>query len=737
MPAWLAGRMTSTGTSHSPAPGPGEHGPDHARAAPAAPAPAWSSRDGSITLHHGDNLAVMAGIPDMTVDAVVTDPPYNLSDSRQRDKDCLRRIVADFCLPDHHEGDVQGSQRGGLPAPALGGAPLGGVNRAVRVEAGVGVPEGAVDLQRAAVIEHEVDAGSEPAMLAPDGNLPPVGDAEATEGGGCYVLKLADGGHAPFCDVTCSCFTEPDDGVITVAVALPGAARGDRAGDDFSGPGRGDTDVRPGDHAGREAEGPAGVLAGGRAEALAVLRLDLRRGTGELRFADRAGERDPLFTLEAAQPVGAGAGARCLAAIPESARIRVVGGAADRAFTLHFPLHAFSSTGRPVGFMGMAWDGFDSPATFQRWCTAWARECMRVLKPGGHLLAFGSPRTWHRLAAGLEDAGLEVRDTIMWVGGQGFPKSLDISKAIDKELGAAPGGSGAAYVPATAAAAKWKGWGTALKPAWEPVIVARRPLAGTVAANVLQQGAGGLNIDACRVPVPGLRPTRIRTGLEPRRPSAGRTCYNAGLGDSAGEPAQTSQGRWPPNVVISHAPGCRPAGTRRIRTGRASQPDPGARGPGRGKPGGPSGTRPPRGPYGTLNSRRSPGYAAGDGTEEVEAWECAAGCPVAGLNAQADGASRFFPVFLYQPKAPRSQRPRLPDGTGHPTVKPRELLRWLARLSCPPGGTILDLFAGTGTTGEAAALEGARCILIERDPRYVQLAVQRLTRAADGDSGAG
>jgi hypothetical protein len=390
-----------------------------------------------------------------------------------------------------------------------------------------------------------------------------------------------------------------------------------------------------------------------------------------------------------------------------------------------------------LAFMDRAWDTFRDGPAFQGWCAQWAAECHRVLVPGGWILAFGGTRTWHRLAAGLEEGGLEVRDTIMWIGGQGFPKSHNVAKAIDRALGAPAGGSGAAYVPATDQARPWDGWGTALKPAWEPVIVARRPLAGTVAANVLRHGAGGLNIDACRVPVAGLRPTRIRTGTEPRRPAAGRTCFNPGLGDTAGEPAETSQGRWPPNVVISHAPGCRPAGTRRIRGGRAAQQRPGQRGPGRGKPSKGAGTGPPRGPYGTLNSSRSPGYAAGDGTEEVEAWDCADGCPVAALDAQAAGAYRYFPLFLYQPKAPRSERLTLPDGTAHPTVKPLALMRWLVRLACPPGGTILDLFAGTGTTGEAASLEGARCILIEQDPAYAQLAIQRLSRRQAGRPGAG
>lgn len=181
----------------------------------------------------------------------------------------------------------------------------------------------------------------------------------------------------------------------------------------------------------------------------------------------------------------------------------------------------------PVRFAGASSYGarVEGMHAFQSWCEAWATECLRVLKPGGHLLAFGGTRTWHRLACAIEDAGFEVRDSIAWLYGSGFPKSLDASKAIDKAAGAtrevvgtAVYGDGhvqnsaesnhgsdperdlrAVTAPATPDAEKWQGWGTALKPAHEPIVVARKPLAGTVAANVLAHGTGALNIDGCRV----------------------------------------------------------------------------------------------------------------------------------------------------------------------------------------------------------------------------------------------
>lgn len=184
-------------------------------------------------------------------------------------------------------------------------------------------------------------------------------------------------------------------------------------------------------------------------------------------------------------------------------------------------------TDPPYGleFMGKDWDSHTTPRAFQDWCQTWATECLRVLKPGGHMLAFGGTRTWHRLVSAIEDAGFEIRDSIAWIYGSGFPKSLDVSKAIDKAAGAErevigphryadrkPNGSAGVTsvglsvmpgydltVPATPDAKQWEGFGTALKPAHEPICVARKPLDGTVAGNVLKWGTGAINIDAMRI----------------------------------------------------------------------------------------------------------------------------------------------------------------------------------------------------------------------------------------------
>ena len=221
-----------------------------------------------------------------------------------------------------------------------------------------------------------------------------------------------------------------------------------------------------------------------------------------------------------------------------------------------------------LSFMGKRWD-YDVPSV-----EIWA-ECLRVLKPGGHLLAFAGTRTQHRMAVRIEDAGFEIRDMIAWVYGSGFPKSLDVSKALDKAAGAErevvgvredfarraglaerpntanaggyanPQNAGQITAPATEAARQWKGWGTALKPALEPITMARKPLVGTVAANVLEHGAGALNIDGSRVDAGDGRP------LIESKSEASLNAFGNGLNGSRSA-GVTTQGRWPANLILSY-----------------------------------------------------------------------------------------------------------------------------------------------------------------------------------------
>jgi site-specific DNA-methyltransferase (adenine-specific) len=374
-------------------------------------------------------------------------------------------------------------------------------------------------------------------------------------------------------------------------------------------------------------------------------------------------------------------------------------------------------TAKPYGASGKA--AAPAPgesAAFQAWCELWATECLRVLKPGGHLLAFGGTRTSHRLACAIEDAGFEIRDSIAWLYGSGFPKSLDVSKAIDKAAGAeretsadrgntqcgyldrgevCPGHNDAGQsmtgatvhrlptAPATDDARTWQGWGTALKPAHEPIVVARKPLTGNVAANVLRHGTGAINVDGCRVGTDGggtVCTLRDEAGKCRGHRNAGRSTS----GETFHGP-DTTGGRWPANVVLDE-----------------SQAD-------------------------ALDQQSGPLVAGGYKDSRGRKHGIFDGRPgerddiFVSHGDDGLGASRYY----YVAKADSNQRPRV-NGVAHPTVKPLALMRWLVRLVTPPGGTVLEPFAGSGATVEACVLEGFKCIAIERETDYLPLIVSRL-----------
>ena len=326
---------------------------------------------------------------------------------------------------------------------------------------------------------------------------------------------------------------------------------------------------------------------------------------------------------------------------------------------------------------------------FQSWCAVWGEEMLRVLKPGGHAVVFGSPRTAHRLAAGLEDAGFEIRDTLMWLFGSGFPKNLNV------------GG----------------GRGTALKPGYEPIVMVRKPLVGTVAATVERFGTGALNIDAARVPFRDAEDEEESKTKNQHGDFGSTAGGNQVYGDfSMVERTNYDPvGRWPANVVMDDVAGA----MLDAQTGDLG-----------------------RSTGGRI------GNAGGDGPRYVAEGAFMAGDPGYG---DSGGPSRFFYCaktstaernaglgHLPLQKKPTWSSGELEPGTFqaagtaeearnvHPTVKPIELMRWLVRLVVPEGGVVLDPFTGSGSTGAAAVLEGRSFVGCEREEEYVELARARI-----------
>lgn len=403
-----------------------------------------------------------------------------------------------------------------------------------------------------------------------------------------------------------------------------------------------------------------------------------------------------------------------------------------------------------LGFMGKSWDSTGIAYNIEVW-----REALRVLKPGGHLLAFSGSRTYHRMTCAIEDAGFEIRDQIMWVYGSGFPKSMDVSKAMDKMAGAertgtgemvrggcraARGGSelvGSEPVeslkwkeitqPATEAAKQWDGWGTALKPAHEPIVVARKPLIGTVAENVLAHGTGALNIDDCRVGWPdGVAPEIGTPGWG--GPSKKLTAAPGQDGDTV-ERSQPSQlGRWPANLIHDGSDEVLLAFPDAVgQQGKVTGCEPTANGfSGTVKFGGMIGRVPSGDPRNDAGSAARFFYCAKASKQDRDEGLHGFTLKEGGIkNDSGRGYSETDPMR------------KIMRANIHPTVKPTELLRYLWRLVTPPGGTGLDLFMGSGSGGKAAILEGFNYIGIELDEDrdgspldYFPVAVARITHAA-------
>jgi len=424
-----------------------------------------------------------------------------------------------------------------------------------------------------------------------------------------------------------------------------------------------------------------------------------------------------------------------------------------------------------AGFMGKSWDAFvPSPLVWS--------ECLRVLKPGGHLLAFAGSRTYDWIVMGVRLAGFEVRDQLMWLYGSGFPKSMNVSKAIDKAAGAdrqvvgytrasiqrrGLAGAFGSYpedtkrvpvtTPATDDARKWEGWGTALKPSFEPVVwarkplnsedpargsasrrattrpavpdhcpivLARKPLVGTVAANVLEHGTGAINVDACRVgfSTPADESESKGKNRHGDFGSAAPVRVAFGADDRAGR-NYDPPGRWPANILHDGSPevlavfpetGAASASFRGDRAGVVTN-------------------------FGGADTHRGHDDSGGSAARFF-------------YSAKASRAERELGLADFAPVSGQSVTGRAPGSAGakcggyagtteskrrnvHPTVKPVAAMRWLCRLATPSGGTILDPYTGSGTTGVAAALEGFEFIGCELSPEYVEIARARIAHARE------
>jgi DNA modification methylase len=389
------------------------------------------------------------------------------------------------------------------------------------------------------------------------------------------------------------------------------------------------------------------------------------------------------------------------------------------------------------GFMGMKWDS-EVPRV-----EIWA-ECLRVLKPGGHLLAFAGTRTQHRMAVNIEDAGFEIRDMLCWTYGSGFPKSLDVSKSIDKAAGARghdsvgfnvagkTSGLGVIQRPElrsdhpdyvkpqgiTPEAQQWAGWGTALKPALEPITLARKPLIGTVAENVLKWGTGAINVDGCRVGT---------TRGVPASLSKSKSSNTYGFGATQGHERELDQniGRFPANLLHS-GEDCVVAMFPYSESG-AMMPHHIINGSENRAMSGPNQPR-----MGGNFPASSGSAARFFNTFPPDEYEPLIYCSKASKKDREAGLGMFQkkPSFMVDSGSTilgdgREQRDTL-RANHHPTVKPTKLMQHLCRLITPPGGTVLDPFAGSGSTGKAAVLENFNFIGIEREADYVELARARI-----------
>ena len=658
----------------------------------------------------GDVRRVCKMLDSNSFDACLCDPPYELSNDGQAS---AAGVALEFMFPKYPQfeshffgrdqlalliGEVLELGRGGsVPGPAPA------------------VPVGPVTLDDdAALRDDDVEDAGEGAISAAEWKARQHHEAKGTKHLGDFALKLADTGTMlETLNRVGTCFysgglgvgprlgesahtSDPglDDGMgVWVgahvrATSLPSLLHG-RAPIDL-----GDAVVRACDD---PLAGPVGARRGAEGEPVADP-LSLRRCDEDLLSACAALTLFGALQLGGAQLVRARSGAGRFPAKLQSRRIRVVDTRTHRALTFNLLLHPMDVSS--TGFMGKSWDGGKVAYDVALW-----QQVLRVLKPGAPLLAFGGTRTYHRMVVAIEDAGFEIRDQLAWMYGSGFPKSLDVSKAIDKAAGAvreavgqahrkatgrmAQGEGGFAFAedyaltaPATPLAQQWQGYGTALKPAHEPIVLARKPLDGTVAENVARWGVGGLAIDACRIGNELMEKTRSTGEVIGRSPSMAAPLTRS-------EHVGYVEGRWPSNITLDD---------------RAAA---------------------------LLDAQSSGGISRFFYTAKADTYQRNAGLESVPKRTRAQNTDR-------KEGSAGSQHARVgvgsKDGTSnhHPTLKPIDLIRYFARLILPPPRStprrILVPFSGSGSEIIGCLQAGwDEVVGIEREVEYVEIARQRIT----------
>lgn len=697
-------------------------------------------RDSMGEFYLGDCREVMAAMEADSIDTVITDPPYGLSDGQEDVGNVLIATLFDVVFPQYIQSIAEIGNETHLSMPCDRSSLLAFMDRAIWEKAGITMPERTVNFNNRVVFwNEEVKDRDISASTVPDGFLRDKPNTQFDENGLNLFLNLRPCRNAAFGNGATCRLAESGNGLLRVPVVIPLTS-------EFASFLR---TLSPSNstflcHMIRllydplsYAKGSSFVMTSNGAELRVMLTLDLRRGTCEFSSASSTDAGDFVFELRCSKSIRTLAAASSLPPMLQPHRISIVGDFTNRACTLYLHKNVIALIKKSRnGFMGKAWDHGVPGVEF------WT-AILRVAKPGAMLMAFGGTRTHHRLMCAIEDAGWQIRDCILWLYGSGFPKSLDISKAIDKtmrrdyvraaiRLGLEiPGNSLHDWTkaehspsdkwwnkfmsvltdeewqsierevighnnrkagwfatqdghnvtaPATPKAQLWNGWGTALKPAYEPIILAMKPTDGTFAHNALTHGVAGLNVDGGRIQ--GQTSTIRHNGG-----GLGKYgIYNPS--DGAGTTGSI-QGRFPANVILDEEAGRLLDEQSGVLLSKWSEPN--------------------RGTGKDIDSTIFKGFKRSSSASFV---------------GDTGGASRFF----YCAKASRSERG---EDNDHPTVKPIKLMEYLCKLTATPtGGTILDPFAGSFTTALAARNTGRRYVAIELDEHNCEIGKKRLSQGA-------